>query len=153
MALTPVIMKCFERAVLQHIKSLIPPGLDSHQFADRGNRSTEDTVSTAPYTALSHLQQPNTFVRMLSVDFYSAFNTIIPYKLAHKLHWLGLSISLCSWVMDFLTNRPQVVRTGHTTSSTLTLNTGTPQGSVSPFHTLHTRLHPQSRLKHHREVC
>ncbi|KAI3363460.1 hypothetical protein L3Q82_012076 [Scortum barcoo] len=31
---------------------------------------------------------------------------------------------------DFLTNRPQVVRIGDNTSSTLVLSTGTPQGCV-----------------------
>ncbi|KAK3522926.1 hypothetical protein QTP86_009722 [Hemibagrus guttatus] len=32
-ALTPIIMKCFERLVLPHIKASIPTDLDSHQFA------------------------------------------------------------------------------------------------------------------------
>ncbi|KAI3363489.1 hypothetical protein L3Q82_011579 [Scortum barcoo] len=36
--------------------------------------------------------------------------------------------------MDFLTNRPQHVKSGHNCSSTITLNTGAPQGCVlSPF--------------------
>lgn len=36
--------------------------------------------------------------------------------------------------MDFLTNRPQYVRSGHICSTTVTLNTGVPQGCVlSPF--------------------
>ncbi|KAL0195433.1 hypothetical protein M9458_009005, partial [Cirrhinus mrigala] len=36
--------------------------------------------------------------------------------------------------MDFLTNRPQHVRSGHICSTTITLNTGVPQGCVlSPF--------------------
>ncbi|KAI3373312.1 hypothetical protein L3Q82_006611 [Scortum barcoo] len=65
-ALTPVIMKCFERIVLKHIKDIIPAGLD---------------------------QLPNTYVRMLFVDFSSAFNTVIPDKLILKLHNLGLSPS------------------------------------------------------------
>ena len=33
-------------------------------------------------------------------------------------------------LLSFLTGRPQAVRIGNATSSTLTLNTGTPQGSV-----------------------
>uniref|UniRef100_A0A803JBM0 Reverse transcriptase domain-containing protein n=1 Tax=Xenopus tropicalis TaxID=8364 RepID=A0A803JBM0_XENTR len=36
----------------------------------------------------------------------------------------------CSWILDFLTNRPQVVWIGNITSSTLTLSTGAPQGCV-----------------------
>ena len=39
-ALTPIIMKCFERLVLHHIKAFLPPTLDPHQFAYRANRST-----------------------------------------------------------------------------------------------------------------
>ncbi|KAK3521701.1 hypothetical protein QTP70_015807 [Hemibagrus guttatus] len=80
-ALTLIIMKCFERLVLPHIKASIPTNLDSHQFAYCGNRSTEDAISTALHTSLSHLEHPNTYVRMLFVDFSSAFNTIVPHKL------------------------------------------------------------------------
>ncbi|KAI3354943.1 hypothetical protein L3Q82_004744 [Scortum barcoo] len=51
-ALTPVIMKCFERIVpVKHIKDIIPAGLDQYQFAYRENRSTEDAVSIALHTA------------------------------------------------------------------------------------------------------
>ncbi|KAI4876967.1 hypothetical protein NFI96_013284, partial [Prochilodus magdalenae] len=39
-----------------------------------------------------------------------AFNTIIPSRLIHKLNTLGMSNTLCSWIMDFLTCRPQCVR-------------------------------------------
>ncbi|KAI3366242.1 hypothetical protein L3Q82_010064 [Scortum barcoo] len=42
----------------------------------------------------------------------------------------GSTPALCDWILNFLTGRPQAVRMGSTTSSTLTLNTGTPQGCV-----------------------
>ncbi|KAK3546210.1 hypothetical protein QTP70_025211 [Hemibagrus guttatus] len=109
-ALTPIIMKCFERLVLPHIKASIPTDLDSHQFAYCGNRSMEDAISTALHTSLSHLEHPNSYVRMLFVDFSSAFNTIVPHKLVDKLNNLGLTITLCSWILDFLANKPQNVR-------------------------------------------
>src|SRR5512146_2007000 len=71
---------------------------------------------------------------MLFVDFSSAFNTVIPSKLLIKLRNLDIDTSLCNWIMDFLTNRPQNVRSGHICSTTVTLNTGVPQGCVlSPF--------------------
>ena len=77
---------------------------------------------------------------MLFIDFSSAFNTIIPSKLITKLSELGINTSLCNWILDFLTNRPQSVRLDNHTSSTITLNTGVPQGCVlSPFlHSLFT---------------
>ncbi len=67
---------------------------------------------------------------MLFIDFSSAFNTIIPQQLINKLSLLGLNNSLCNWILDFLTGRPQSVRVGHNTSSTTTLSTGAPQGCV-----------------------
>ncbi len=67
---------------------------------------------------------------MLFIDFSSAFNTIIPQQLINKLNLLGLNASLCNWILDFLTGRPQSVRVGRNTSSTTTLSTGAPQGCV-----------------------
>ncbi|KAI3371624.1 hypothetical protein L3Q82_024192, partial [Scortum barcoo] len=96
-------------------KIIIPAGLDQYQFAYRENRSTEDAVSIALHTALTHLQLPNTYVRMLFVDFSSAFNTVIPDKLVLKLHNLGLpliAVPLDQGLPHNLTNRPQVVRIG-----------------------------------------
>ncbi|KAF0031978.1 hypothetical protein F2P81_016533 [Scophthalmus maximus] len=133
-ALTPIIMKCFERLVLAHLKNCLPPTLDSYQFAYRSNRSTEDAVSTVLHSVLTHLDNNNTYARMLFVDFSSAFNTVIPSKLNTKLGDLGFNNPLRHWLMDFLTNRPQYVKSGHTCSTTITLNTGVPQGCVlSPF--------------------
>ncbi len=123
-------MKCFERFVLFHIIANIPTDLDSHQFAYCRNRSMEDAISIALHTSLSHLEHPDTYVSMLFVDFSSAFNTAVPHKLVNKLRNLGWTTKLCSWILDFLTNRPQNLRVGDYISSTLTLNTVVLQGCV-----------------------
>jgi hypothetical protein len=70
------------------------------------------------------------YVRMLFIDYSSAFNTIVPSKLIIKLETLGLEPALCNWVLDFLTGHPQVVRVGNNISTPLILNTGAPQGCV-----------------------
>ena len=129
-ALTPIIMKCFERLVLHHIKAYLPPTLDPHQFAYRANRSTEDAIAIALHAALSHLEHRESYVRMLFIDYSSAFNTIILAILVCKLSALGLDPLTCSWISDFLTNRPQKVKLGPHFSSTRTLSTGSPQGCV-----------------------
>ncbi|KAK1802604.1 hypothetical protein P4O66_004246 [Electrophorus voltai] len=67
---------------------------------------------------------------MLFIDFSSAFNTIVPQHLIGKLSLLGLNTSLCKWILDFLTGRPQFVWIGSSTSNTTTLSTGAPQGSI-----------------------
>ncbi|KAK3516909.1 hypothetical protein QTP70_028200 [Hemibagrus guttatus] len=129
-ALTPIVMKCFKRLVLARFKKCPPPTLDPHQFAYRSNRSTEDAVSTVLHSVLTHLDNNNTHAHVLFVDFSSTFNTVIPSKLTTKLGDLGINTSLHNWIMDFLTNRPQHVRSGHKCSTTITLNTGVPQGCV-----------------------
>jgi hypothetical protein len=63
-----------------------------------------------------------------NADYSSAFNTIVPSKLVTQLRSLGLNTSLCNWILDFLTGRPQVVRLGNNTFATMTLNTGGPSG-------------------------
>ncbi|KAL3042130.1 hypothetical protein OYC64_020140 [Pagothenia borchgrevinki] len=79
-------MKCFERLVKSFITSSLPESLDPLQFAYRANRSTDDAIALTLHTALSHLDQRNrnTYVRMLFIDYSSAFNTIVPSKLAIK---------------------------------------------------------------------
>ncbi len=142
-ALTPIFSKCFEKLIREYICSVLPASLDPLQFAYRSNRYTDDAIAFTLHTALSHLENKNTYVRMLFMDYSSAFNTIVPATLVAKLQTLRLNRSLCSWVLNFLTGRSQVVRMGNNTSSPLVLNTGvllTPQGSVlSPLlHSLYT---------------
>ena len=127
-ALTSVAMICFERPSMAHIDTIIPETLDPLQFAYRPNRSTADAISIALHTALSHLDKRNTYVRMLFIDYSSAFNTIVPSKRINKLRTLGLNTSLCNWILDFLTGCPKVVRVGSNTSAMLILITGAPQG-------------------------
>ncbi len=56
-ALTPIMMKCFERLVMQKIKNSLPNTLDPLQFAYRPNRSTDDAISSHLHLALTHLEK------------------------------------------------------------------------------------------------
>ena len=88
-ALTSVALKCFERLVMAHINTIIQETLDPLQFAYRPKISTDDAISIALHTALSHMDKINTYVRMLFIDYSSVFNTIVPSKLITKLRTLG----------------------------------------------------------------
>ena len=94
---------------MAHINTIIPETLDTLQFAYHPNRLKDDAITIALHTALSHLDKRNTYVRMLCIDYSSAFNTILPSKLINKLRTLGLNTSRCNWILDFLMSRPQVV--------------------------------------------
>uniref|UniRef100_A0A673Y8U9 Reverse transcriptase domain-containing protein n=1 Tax=Salmo trutta TaxID=8032 RepID=A0A673Y8U9_SALTR len=118
-------MKCFERLVIAHHYQ--------HHYPRNPRptpRSTDNAISIALHTALSHLDKRNTYERILFIDYNSGFNTIVPSKLITKLKTLGLKTSLCNWILNFLPGRPQVVRGGNNTSTTLILNTGAPQGCM-----------------------
>ena len=151
-ALTPIIMKCFEKLVRAHVVTSLPPSLDPYQFAYRANRSTEDAIATTLHSTVSHLERGNSYARLLFVDFSSAFNTILPDRLVTKLLDLGLSHPICAWIKDFLSDRPQRVRLGPHTSSTIKVSTGSPQGCVlSPtLYNLYTHdftpVHPSNSI-------
>ncbi|XP_062405915.1 uncharacterized protein LOC134096181 [Sardina pilchardus] len=66
---TGVNYSCFERLVLDHIKTCLPTSLDPLQFAYHQNRSTEDAISMALHSALSHLDNSNTCTKEVIVDF------------------------------------------------------------------------------------
>jgi hypothetical protein len=85
-ALTSVIMKCFEasqgsyhRHLTGHPRPILPQQVHS---------------------TLSHLDKNNTHVRMLFIEYSSAFNTIVPSKLIIKLEALGLNPALSNWILD-----------------------------------------------------
>jgi hypothetical protein len=89
-------MKCFERLVMAHINTIILNTLEPLQFAYRPNRSTDDAISIALHTALSHLDKKKTCERILFNYYSSAFNTIVPSKLITKLRILRLNTSPCN---------------------------------------------------------
>ena len=82
---------------------------------------------------------------------------ILPNILIRKLTDLDFPASTCKWIYSFLTDRPQTVRMGTQTSSTLTLSTGSPQGCVCaeplPVFSLNAWLRPRPTLKCHRQIC
>ena len=132
-ALTSHLMKTLEQLVLVHLRPLVGPFMDPFQFAYQpGN--LDDTIIVLQDRALSHLEKPGSTVRIMFFDFSSAFNTIQPALLGDKLELAGVNQHLTSWILDYLTNRPQYVRTRDYVSDTITCSTGAPQGTVlAPF--------------------
>ena len=121
----------------------------------RRNRSTADAISLALHSTLEYLDNKDTYVRFLFIDYSSAFSTIIPTKLISKLYVLEIGSSLCDWILNFLTHRPQSVRIGNNTSSMIILNTGAPQGCVlsSLLYSLYTYDVGQISLQLDFQVC
>ncbi|KAK3564991.1 hypothetical protein QTP86_032444, partial [Hemibagrus guttatus] len=96
-------------------------------FAYRANRSVDDAVNMGLHFILQHLDKSGTYVRLLFVDFSSAFNTIIPTLLQTKLTQLSVPSSICQWITSF---RHQLVKLGKFMSYSRTTSIGAPQGCV-----------------------
>ena len=94
----------------------------------RGNRCTDDAVAVALHFVMQFLEFPNRYASILLLDYSSAFNTVI--ELFGKLHQLSLHSTMCYCLLEFLLQRSQVVKINGIVSSTIILNTGTPQGCV-----------------------
>ena len=130
-ALTSAVVNVLERlTVLTHVKSVTNSNMDPLQFTYRHNPCTDDAGALAQHFVMYHLESPNMYARILFVDYRSVFNTVIPQKLFGKLHLLSLEAPMCYWILDFLLQRHQVVKMNGIASSTIFLNTGTPQGCV-----------------------
>ncbi|KAI3365423.1 hypothetical protein L3Q82_010502 [Scortum barcoo] len=90
----------------------------------------EDAILYLLHRAHSHLDKGSGTVRILFLDFSSAFNTIQPTLLRDKLSRMGVDPQLMDWISDYLTGRPQYVGLKDITSDTVVSSTGAPQGTV-----------------------
>lgn len=106
------------------------PAMDNLQFAYLANRSTEDALNTLIHEITQHLDRGSNYARCLFIDYSSAFNTMQPHILIDRLDMYNVPARLQLLVLDFLTNRKQYVKTNLEKSSTITINTGAPQGCV-----------------------
>ena len=134
-ALTAIMMKCLEKIVKNALAAQVKPYVDNFQFAYTTNRCVEDATLCLTDFVLEHVDRQNTirhknYVKILFVDFSSAFNTIQPHIMMQKLINMNVSPSLILWINEFLTNRPQYVKFNGGKSDLLITNTGAPQGCV-----------------------
>ena len=140
-------MKCIEMLAIAHIHSIIPDTLDPLISNRRRN------INCTKHCPLPPIKEG--YLCELVIDYSLVFSSIVPSKVVNRLETLGLNNSLCNWILNFLTSRPQVVRVGDNTSAILTLSTGAPLGCVlSPLlYSLFTHDCGHARLQVHHQVC
>ena len=69
-------------------------------------------------------------VDIVHLDFAKAFDTVVHSKLIAKLECYNVNAALITWIKCFLSNRLQFVKIGNSCSSTCSVISGVPQGSV-----------------------
>ena len=120
-----------------------------------GGEGVEDATLTLLDTVSKHLDSTGNFVRILFMDFSSAFNTIQPHLLIQRLLDLQVNPTLVLWIRAFLCDRPQrvcvrvdplsvwtgggslsectVLPGGSVMSKEFVLDTGAPRGVLCPL--------------------
>lgn len=78
-ALTHLVMKCFEKLLKKEVLIKTEHLLDPLQFVYRAKRGVEDATATLLNLLLEHLECSKTHAGVLLVDFSSAFNPIQPH--------------------------------------------------------------------------
>ncbi|KAM8758026.1 uncharacterized protein AB9X84_010632 isoform 1-T2 [Acanthopagrus schlegelii] len=123
-------MKTLERLVLVHLRPLVGHFMDPLQFAYQPGIVVDDAIIFPLDQSLSHLEKPGGTVRIIFFDFSRAFNTILTALLGDKQQLTGVNQHLTSWILDYLTNQPQYVRTWDYVLDTIICSTRAPQGAV-----------------------
>ena len=93
-ALTSIVMKCFERLILSHILPHDQSQLDPYQFAYRSRRGTDDAIACLLHTLFKHMETAGNYARILFIYFSSAVNTIQRHVMIDKLHKLEVPAAL-----------------------------------------------------------
>ena len=89
------------------LRPLVSPSLDPLQFAYQQTLGVEDAITFLLHRARAHLDRLGSTVRIMFMNFSSAFNTIRPALLGSKLTAMQVDPPLVSWITDYLTGRPQ----------------------------------------------
>ena len=102
--------------------------IDPLQFAYLEGRSCEDALLYLMHTVYTGCDVG--IVRCTFMDYSSAFNLVSHQLLVNKLAKMNIPVRLLHVIVSFLKDRPQVTQIGTKKSAAITINTGTPQGSV-----------------------
>ncbi|TWW73515.1 RNA-directed DNA polymerase from mobile element jockey [Takifugu flavidus] len=121
-ALMSHLMKTLKRLILDHLRPLVSSFTDPLQFAYQPSIGVDDAVIYLLHNSLTHLEK--------------AGSTCIQHHPAQAaggqtLQFVaGVDHHLTTWILDYLTQRPQFVRVKGSQSDRLLCSTGVPQGTV-----------------------
>ena len=130
-SLLSIISKCMESIINRSISNFLERNaiLSPTQFGFRAGLGTVDLL-----LALHHEWSRNTnqggLVRVLAVDIAGAFDKVSHREVLHKAAQYGIQGCLHNWLRSYLHDRKIRVVVGGQSSSTHTIKSGVPQGSI-----------------------
>ena len=130
-AILPALSKIFERSASNQLVEFLEKNqlLSKAQHAYRKLHGT----NTCLVETINHIHQAldnKQHAALISLDLSKAFDCLNHQLLLQKLENLGLEKTSLSWMTSYLTNRVQVTKFQHFTSTQATPKTGVPQGSI-----------------------
>ena len=103
--------------------------LNNTQHGFRHGNSTE-TLLLNFYDHLTYSPDNKLVTDCVFFDFQKAFDTVPHDLLLYRISSTGINHTILHWISDFLTNRTQKVRVGHSISDSVSVPSGVVQGSV-----------------------
>ena len=130
-ALTSVLSKVMEAVINDHLLSFLEASasLSDHQYGFRHGRSTGDLLTYVTNLWSSSLESYGES-RVVALDIAKAFDRVWHRGLLAKLPMYGVHPTTITLIEDFLSGRSISVRMEGALSSTFSVNSGVPQGSV-----------------------
>ena len=125
-SLLSVVSKVLEKLVYNSIVDYTSTSISSCQFGFLRGRSTLQQL----LIFFNILHNSSSQIDVVYLDFRKAFDSVAHNELLLKLWNFGINGKLWSWMKAYLTDRLQYVSVGHSTSSTLPVLSGVPQGSI-----------------------
>ena len=130
-SLTSLVSKLFEKIVAFHITDHLECNdiLYDLQHGFRRHRSCEIQLLSLVHDLMVNFDC-SIQTDLLLMDLSKAFDRVPHERLLYKLHWYGIRGKLHQWICAFLIECTQQVILDGTTSSTVLVISGVPQGSV-----------------------
>ena len=132
-SLTSCVVKALERMIANRIYYLAETQgwLSNHQAGFRKQRNTEDQILRITKCISDGFQQkPHQRTVMALLDYSKAFDRVWIEDLLSDMIDLGVPMQIMLWVRAFLFNRRAVAQVNNTTSRSVPMRQGLPQGSV-----------------------
>ena len=130
-SILPTLSKVFEHLVLNQLivyinqEALLSPTVSGFR---KGHSTT--TVLPGICDALTQASSRGEATLMVCVDYSKAFDTIQFRSVVSKMHSLGFSKYFLLWIIDYLTQRRQLVQIDDRRSEMATVEFGVPQGLI-----------------------
>ena len=130
-SLLPSLSKIIEKlANIQIVAYLIEHSfLDPYQSAYMKNHSTQ-TALLKLCEDIYDVIDDSEITLLVLLDFSKAFDTVNHKLLLAKLDILGFEKNTCDWILSYLSDRKQMVKTDNDSSNWSPIINGVPQGSI-----------------------